>query len=66
LQTAAPIGYALRVTIHDMYGRRLADRQLPELSQDVAFDITKLVAGTYIVEVVSDFGQHKVFRLVVE
>ncbi len=66
LHTDAPIGYSLTVTIHDMFGKRYVDRVLPELSGDVAFDLGAFSAGTYIVEVVSELGQRRLFRLVVQ
>jgi hypothetical protein len=66
LHTNAPIGYSLTVTIHDMFGKRYVDRVLPELSGDVVFDLSAFSAGTYIIEVVSELGQSRLFRLVVQ
>lgn len=66
LKTTSPIGYALTVNIHDLYGKQVFVRSLPELGQEVVFDIKSFAAGTYLVEVTSEAGQRKVFRLVVE
>ena len=66
LRTDAPIGYALTVSIYDMYGKQYVNQVLPELGREVAFDIKSFSAGTYFVEVTSDAGQRKLFRLVVQ
>ncbi len=66
LRTASPIGYAITVSVTDMYGKRYLDRALPELGQEIAFDIRSFAAGTYMVEVTSEAGQRKLFRLVVQ
>ena len=66
LKTTSPIGYALTVNVHDLYGKQVFLQTLPELGHEVAFDIKSIAAGTYIVEVTSDAGQRKVFRLAVE
>jgi hypothetical protein len=66
LQTASPIGYGITVNIHDMFGKRLSSMPLSELSDEAAFDVRAFAAGTYIVEVTSEMGQRKVFRLVVQ
>ncbi len=66
LRTAAPIGYSITVTVNDMFGHRFSETVLPELGHEAAFDIKAFSAGTYVVEVVSEFGQRKLFRLVVQ
>jgi hypothetical protein len=66
LRTASPIAGAITVNITDMYGHRLAQQVLPELTKDVTFDLKAFAAGTYMVEVVSDLGQRKLFRLAVQ
>lgn len=66
LRTDAPIGYALTVHIYDMYGKQYGHQVLPDLGREVAFDIKSFSAGTYFVEVTSDAGQRKLFRLVVQ
>lgn len=66
LQTESPIGYAISVNIHDMFGKLLASNGLSELSHEASFDLKAFAAGTYIVEVTSELGQRKVFRLVVQ
>lgn len=66
LRTASPIGYAITVNIHDMFGRSVFAKGLPQLGQEVDFDISNLAAGTYMVEVSSDLGQRKLFKLVVQ
>jgi Ig-like domain CHU_C associated/Secretion system C-terminal sorting domain len=66
LRTANPIGYAITVTIHDLAGHRLFTEALPELGTEVAFDLKAFAAGTYLVEVTSEAGQRKLFRLVVQ
>ena len=49
-----------------MYGRKVFAQALPDLSHEVAFDVKAFAAGTYMVEVTSIEGQHKVFRLLIE
>jgi len=66
LRTAAPISYAISVSIDDMYGRKLMVQSLTDLGREVAFDIKGFAPGTYMVEVTSDAGQRKVFKLVVQ
>jgi len=66
LRTASPIGYGITVTIHDLYGSRLFAKALPELGREAAFNIKDFAAGTYMVEVTSEAGQRKLFRLVVQ
>jgi hypothetical protein len=66
LRAGSPIGYGLTVTISDMYGQRLTQQAMPDLSHEVAFDIQGFSAGTYIVEVVSELGQRRLFKLVVQ
>ncbi len=66
LRTESPIGYAITVNITDMFGRKLYSEGLPELGHEVAFDLKAFAAGTYMVEVFSEMGQRRVFRLVVE
>ncbi len=66
LKTMSPIGYAVTVNIHDLYGKHVFMQALPELGNEVAFDIKSFAAGTYLIEVTSEAGQRKVFRLVVE
>lgn len=66
LQTEVPIAYPITVNIHDMLGHRLYMQGLPELGREASFDIKSLAAGTYMVEVVSEEGQRKLFRLVVQ
>lgn len=65
LRTGSPISYGVTVTITDLAGRRLHEQVLPELAHEVAYDIHRFAPGTYLVEVSSDMGQHKLFRLVV-
>ncbi|HEX2898385.1 MAG TPA: T9SS type A sorting domain-containing protein, partial [Bacteroidia bacterium] len=66
LRTESPVNHALTVSIVDVYGRRFLDRALPELGHEVAFDISSFAAGTYLVEVISEYGQRRLFRLVVQ
>jgi hypothetical protein len=66
LRTESPIAQSLAVSISDMYGHRLVQQNLPSLGQEVAFDISGIAAGTYMVEVVSKQGQRSLFRLVVQ
>jgi hypothetical protein len=66
LRTEMPIGHALTVTVRDLYGRELFSKTLTHLAQEEAFEIKSLAASTYMVEVTSQKGQRKVFRLVVE
>ncbi len=66
LRTESPIAQSLIVSISDMYGHRLVQQNLPSLGQEVAFDISDIAAGTYMVEVVSKQGQRSLFRLVVQ
>jgi hypothetical protein len=66
LRTEMPITYGVDVTIHDIYGHRLFSTALPELGYEANFDIRDFAAGTYLVEVVSELGQRKSFRLVVQ
>ncbi|HEX2901716.1 MAG TPA: T9SS type A sorting domain-containing protein, partial [Bacteroidia bacterium] len=66
LRTASPIGYGITLSVNDMYGRKLFAKSLPQLSNEVDFDISEIAAGTYVVEIVSEFGQRKLFRLVVQ
>jgi hypothetical protein len=66
LRTESPIGYGITVNITDMFGRRLYSKGLPQLGHEVAFDLKAFATGTYMVEVFSEMGQRRVFRLVVE
>ncbi len=66
LRTAAPISYAISVSIDDMFGRKMMVQSLTDLGREVAFDIKGFAPGTYMVEVTSEAGQRKVFRLVVQ
>ncbi|MBK9449281.1 MAG: HYR domain-containing protein [Bacteroidetes bacterium] len=66
LRTENPIAQSLTISISDMYGHRLVQQNLPSLGQEVAFDISAIAAGTYMVEVVSKQGQRSLFRLVVQ
>ncbi|MBL0017564.1 MAG: T9SS type A sorting domain-containing protein [Bacteroidetes bacterium] len=66
LKTESPITYGMTVNIHDMFGKLLASNALSELSHEASFDIRSFAAGTYVVEVTSELGQRKVFRLVVQ
>jgi hypothetical protein len=66
LRTALPIAETVTVTIHDMFGQRLVGQVLPELTHEVAFDVRAFAAGTYFVEVRSESGQRKLFKLVVQ
>lgn len=66
LRTESPIGYAITVNIKDMFGRKLYSEGLPQLGHEVAFDLKAFANGTYMVEVFSELGQRRVFRLVVE
>ncbi len=66
LRTAAPIGYAIKVTVTDMFGRSILVKSLPQLGDEVAFDLKALAAGTYMVEVTSEQGQRKTFKLAVQ
>ncbi len=66
LRTASPIGYGITVTIHDLFGSRLFAKALPELGREAAFNIKDFAAGTYMVEVTSEAGQRKLFKLVVQ
>ncbi len=66
LRTEIPIGHALTVTVHDLYGKQIFSRSLSHLAFEAAFDIKGLAASTYLVEVTSQKGGRKVFRLVVE
>jgi hypothetical protein len=66
LRTESPIGYAITVNITDMFGRKLYSEGLPQLGHEVAFDLKAFANGTYMVEVFSEMGQRRVFRLVVE
>jgi hypothetical protein len=64
LRTVTPIGDALVVTVQDMFGRQVLSQALPQLADEVAFDVRSLAAGSYMVLVHSVAGQRKVFRLV--
>lgn len=66
LRTESPIGYGITVNITDMFGRKLYSEGLPQLGHEVAFDVKAFAMGTYMVEVISEMGQRRVFRLVVE
>jgi hypothetical protein len=66
LTTLRPIDWNLTVTITDMYGRRLKQYQMAHLVHDTGFDISDLAAGPYLVEIETQKGQRKVFRLVVQ
>lgn len=66
LRTGAPISYGITVTIHDLAGRKLFEQSLPELSHEAVYDIHQFAPGTYMVEVVSEMGQHRLFRLSVQ
>ncbi len=66
LRTAAPIGYPIQVTVSDMFGRNILAKSLPQLGYEVAFDLKALAAGTYMVEVTSEQGQRKLFKLSVQ
>ncbi|MBK9453784.1 MAG: choice-of-anchor D domain-containing protein [Bacteroidetes bacterium] len=66
LLTMTPIGGAITLDIQDMYGRHIFSRALSGLASEVAFDIKALSAGTYMVQVTSETGQRKLFRLVVQ
>jgi hypothetical protein len=56
----------LTVSIHDMYGHRILDQTLQELSYEAAFNIQGVSAGTYMVEVATEGGSKKLFRLVIQ
>jgi hypothetical protein len=66
LRTLSPIGYSMTVSIKDMFGRSVFAQNLPQLGNEVGFDISNVAAGNYMVEVVSEFGQRKLFKLVVQ
>ena len=66
IRTGAPISYGLTVSIHDLAGRKVYEQSMPELAQEAVYDIQRFAPGTYMVEVVSEMGQHKLFRLVVQ
>ena len=66
LRTASPVNCGIAVTIHDMVGKNLFEQALPELSYEAQFDVRKLAAGTYFVNVRSELGHYKQFKLVVE
>lgn len=66
LRTASPIGYPIQVTVSDMFGRNILAKSLPQLGYEVAFDLKALAAGTYMVEVTSEQGQRKLFKLSVQ
>ncbi len=66
LQTASAVNCGIAVTIHDMVGKQLFEQTLSSLSYEAQFDVRRLAAGTYIVNVRSALGRHKQFKLVVE
>ncbi|MEY3444884.1 MAG: hypothetical protein RLZZ519_3165, partial [Bacteroidota bacterium] len=66
LHTMTPIGGAITLDIKDIYGKHVISRALSGLASDVAFDIKALSAGTYMVQVTSETGQRKLFRLVIQ
>ncbi len=66
LETGNPIGFPIQVLIRDMFGRTLRMENLQDLGQQQTFDIRNFAAGNYMVEVTSDLGHRKVFRLVVQ
>ena len=66
LRTASPIGYGVTVTVHDMFGSQILAQQVSELAHDLKLDLRAVAAGTYVVEVTSEVGQRKVFRLIVD
>lgn len=66
IRTGSPISYGITVTIHDLAGRKLYEQALPELSDEAVYDVQRFSAGTYMVEVRSEMGQQKLFRLVIQ
>ena len=69
LMTDAPISFGLTVHVTDVYGKRYISQELSELSElsdEVSFDLRSFAAGNYLVEVVTESGHHKVFKLVVQ
>jgi hypothetical protein len=66
LTTAAPIGFAFTVSIHDVFGRKLFVQEFEGMAHSAEFDVRNLSAGNYLVEVMSLEGQRKVLRLIVQ
>jgi hypothetical protein len=66
LRSLRPVSIPLRVTLTDMYGKRLFSKMLSSLDYEVSFDIRQLAAGIYWIDVESDAEMRKVFQLIVQ
>ncbi|MFN8396644.1 MAG: T9SS type A sorting domain-containing protein [Bacteroidia bacterium] len=66
LRTDMPIAYPITLRVMDIYGRRVAQKDLQELQRETTISLDKISAGTYLVELTSDQGHKRVWRLVVQ
>ncbi|MFN8396642.1 MAG: FG-GAP-like repeat-containing protein [Bacteroidia bacterium] len=66
LRTDMPIAYPITLRVMDIYGRTVAQKDLQELQRETTISLDKISAGTYLVELTSDQGHKRVWRLVVQ
>ncbi|MFN8395060.1 MAG: T9SS type A sorting domain-containing protein, partial [Bacteroidia bacterium] len=66
ISTPLPIGDRVTLRITDLQGKLMQVRELEGIEREVALDIRNLAAGTYLVELSSVAGQHRLFRLAVQ
>lgn len=66
LRTDMPIAYPITLRVTDIYGRTVAQRDLPELAHETTVSLDRISSGTYLVELTSDQGHKRVWRLVVQ
>jgi hypothetical protein len=66
LQTASPVTCGIVIRIHDRVGRNIFEKALPGLEDGTFIELQDVAAGTYMVEVRTELGHQRMFKLVIE